>query len=356
MAELTVANLFDKALEATSTGIKASGYASAGPWDVLIPRLRAVLGETFDPAKASALSELRAAVRKAGLAKVSEGAFLADGAGLGKSAQGAAMVGAAAVSRCAAVKLLRHTYHHTRRHSHKMWIVSLPEAFSQWPHNYLKCTGQELVVRLGADHERFSPSDRAHLSTATQRGLAWVHKSQVLMDHLGAGSRGLRVLKRWFADADTTDDQLRTFATGTLVPGLKKIATKMSCGSLIVTDFVPIRHSTDAGDKKIAGANAFVWADKHDVVYIEKPFFTHNAISVFQKDERHWARIMVHEMTHREAKTKDNRYGWAGIQPSKAVFNSAAAMNNADSWALFTANAAGAMSNSDIQRSLKGTV
>lgn len=142
MAELTVANLFDKALEATSTGIKASGYASAGPWDVLIPRLRAVLGETFDPAKASALSELRAAVRKAGLAKVSEGAFLADGAGLAKTAQGAAMVGAAAVSRCAAVKLLRHTYHHTRRHSHKMWIVSLPEAFSQWPHKTSSAPGK----------------------------------------------------------------------------------------------------------------------------------------------------------------------------------------------------------------------
>ena len=70
---------------------------------------------------------------------------------------------------------------------------------------------------------------------------------------------------------------------------------------------MPIRHSTDAGDKKIAGAKAFVWADKHDVIYIEKPFFTRNAISVFQKDERHSARIMVHEMTHREAKTKDKR-------------------------------------------------
>ena len=76
---------------------------------------------------------------------------------------------------------------------------------------------------------------------------------------------------------------------------------------MIVTDFVPIRHSTDAGDKKIAGANAFVWADKHDVIYIEKPFITHSAISVFQKDERHWARTMVHEMTHREANTKDKR-------------------------------------------------
>lgn len=162
------------------------------------------------------------------------------------------------------------------------------------------------------------------------------------------------MLKRWFADEDTTDAQLRTFS-GILRDGLKKIAAKMSVGTLIVTDFVPIRHSTDVGDQKALKANAFVTADKNDVIYIEQGFFTHSAASVFQKDERHWARIMVHEMSHREAKTLDKRYGWAGIKPKKGKFPAADAMVNADSWALFTADAAGAMTRTDINRSLDGT-
>lgn len=354
MSALTVANLFDNAYEATAAGMKSADFSAAEPWAKLIPKLRKVVGDTFDPAEHLALDELRKAVKEAGKKKVAEGAFLAQGAGLANGAT-AALPSGLEISRSAALKLLRHTYYHARRSNHKMWIVSLPDSFSEWPHNF-KCTAQQLVLKLGANSERFSATEREHISNATQNGLKWVHKALIVLDDVAAGSRGLKLLKRWFADSDTTDEQLRSFASGTLAAGLKKVAPKMSAGSLIVTDFVPIRNSSDAGDQKIAGSNAFVWADKRDVIYIEKPFFSHNATAVFQKDARHWARIMVHEMTHREAKTKDNRYGWAGIKPEKGTFSAAAAMDNADSWALFVANAAGAMSKSDIARSMKGTV
>jgi Lysine-specific metallo-endopeptidase len=176
-----------------------------------------------------------------------------------------------------------------------------------------------------------------------------------VLSDTGEKSRGLRLLRRWFGDEDSTDDQLRAFGKGNLLSGLKKMAPKMSAGHLIITDFVPIRHSADAGDQGFAAANAFVWQDKRDVVYVEKAFFKHDASSVFQNDERHWARIMVHEMSHREAKTDDKRYGWAGIKPKKASFASATAMVNADSWALFIANAAGAMTRTDVRRALAGT-
>ena len=355
MSELKVANLFDNALEATSSGIKSPGFSKSEPWPQLIPKLRKAVGTTFEPAQHRALDDLRKAVQEAELKNESEGRFLAAGAAVGNGTSITAVASGPEVARSAALKLLRHTYYHARRGNHRMWIVSLPEAYGQWPHNYLKCTTQQLIVRLGEDSERFSAKERADISDATQRGLKWVHAAQILLDDVKAGSRGLRVLRRWFADEDTTDEQLRNFAANTLQPGLKKIAPKMSVGSLIVTDFVPIRNSTDTGDRKAANSNAFVTADTRDVIYIEKPFFTHSAKSVFQKDERHWARIMVHEMTHREAKTKDNRYGWAGIEPKKGTFSSAAAMNNADSWALFAANAAGAMSKTDISRSMKGT-
>jgi len=348
---LTVENLFDTAMDATARGIKAAGFSKSEPWEKLIPRLQKVVGTNFEPAEHTVLDDLRKAVRHAEQKGTDEGAFLASGAGV--ATRTAALADSQNVLRCAALKMLRHTHYHARRGNHKMWIVALPESYSQWPDRFLAGSTEQLYVKLGDSKEHFSAGDRKHISDATQRGLKWVHKAQIALDNLGARSSGLALLKRWFADRDTTDEQLRTFAA-TLKAGLKKIAPKMSAGSLIVTDFVPIRKSAD--DDSFATANAFVWADTRDVVYVEKGFFTKAASAVFQKDERHWARIMVHEMSHREAKTLDKRYGWAGVKPSKGTFPSADAMVNADSWALFVADAAGVMNKTDLSRALNGTV
>jgi hypothetical protein len=350
---LTVANLFDTAMDATIAGLKLKGFASAAPWDELIPKLKNAVGTTFDPADSTVLDELRKAIKSAQKKGDEEGKFLAGGGGVG-SLTATTTASAAEVQRCAALKMLRHTYYHAKRGSHKLWIVSLPESYSQWPDRYLAGTVTNLVVKLGADTEHFSSEQRKHIADATQRGLAWVHKAMIVLDDLKDKSRGMKLLKRWFADEDITDTQLRTFAAK-LKMGLNKIAPKMSTGTLIVTDFVPIRHSPDAGDKGFVESNAFVWADKRDVIYVEQGFFTKDASAIFQKDARHWARIMVHEMTHREAKTEDKRYGWAGIQPKKGSFPAADAMVNADSWALFVANAARAMTKTDLTRALKGT-
>lgn len=350
MSEAKLENLFDKAMDATVAGLKTPGFSKAKPWDKLVPKLKKVVGTTFEPTEHHALDDLRHALKASG----EEGKFLASGACVADP-KSKTLATDPEVARCACLKLLRHTYYHSRRGNQKMWIVSLPESFSQWPHNYLHGTHEQLIDRLGAHNERFSVKERVQISDATQRGLRWVHSAQIVLGDLGGRSRGMRLLKRWFADEDTTEDELRDFAKSKLKPGLKKIGPKLTAGHLIVTDFVPIRYSADAGDQNLAAANAFVWADKRDIVYVEKPFFKHSATSVFQKDERHWARIMVHEMSHREGKTKDNRYGWKGIRPRKGVFSSASAMDNADSWALFVANAAGAMSRTDVARSLNGT-
>lgn len=352
---LIVANLFDTAMDATVAGLKAAGFSTVKPWDSLVPRLKEAVGTNFEPTEHATLEDLRKAVRDAEKKGTKEGAFLASGAGLASNASGSTVVGNTEVQRCAALKMLRHTYYHAKRGNHKMWIVSLPENYAHWPDRYLAGTVEHMVSKLGDGNEHFSKDQRKHISDATQRGLAWVHKAQIVLDDVTDKSSGLKLLRRWFADQDTTDGQLRTFAT-ILKTGLKKIAPKLSSGALIVTDFVPIRHSPDAGDKGFVGANAFVWADTRDVVYVEQGFFTKDASAVFQKDARHWARVVVHEMTHREAKTEDKRYGWKGVKPDKASFPSADAMVNADSWALFVADAAGAMTNTDRARALNGTV
>lgn len=357
MSELTASNLFTKAYHATSASLRLGGFTPTEPWAKLVPRLLQVAEASgFNPAEHKTLDSLRQALDDAAKKSIDEASFLAQGAAVDIKDAGAAIASAAEVSRCAALKLLRHTYFHARRDNHRLWIVSLPNSYTQWPHNYLAGSRQQLIARLGTDQERFSRTERLQISDAAQRGLRWVHKALLVLDDLTDGSRGLRLMTRWFGDEDSTAQQLRDFADAKLRPGLKRIAPKLSGGSLIVTDFVPIRASTEAGDKRAAASNAFVTsADVMDVIYVEKPFFSHSASSVFQKDERHWARIMVHEMTHRECATLDHRYGWNGIKPAKAGFNSAKAMANADSWALFVANAAGSMSKTDIERAKKGT-
>lgn len=351
MPELTVENLFDTAYAATVAGIQDAGFSPDEPWGKLLPDLRRVVGkrhfqEAHEPALKALRDQLASAVNKGG----KEGDLLSKGAASGA---GPALADAA-VQRSAALKLLRHTYLLREVGNQAIWIVSLPKSYSGWPDRYLKGTAAELVARLNDADEQFSADDRKHISDAAQTGLKWVLKAQVALDDLGASSPGLALLKRWFADEDTTDDMLRTWG-GALKAGLKKIAAKLGAGSVTVTDFVPIRHSPDASDKGFLKANAFVWVDKSDVIYVEPAFFVRNAKNVFLDDAKHWARIVVHEMTHRVMATEDKRYGHAGLKPSKAVLPHASAIVNADSCAIFVADAAGAMEDAVRSRALNGT-
>lgn len=164
----------------------------------------------------------------------------------------------------------------------------------------------------------------------------------------------MTLLKRWFGNGTTTEAELTTFAEK-MRANLRKIANKLNGGTAVVTDFVPIRTSPDAKDIRARRANAFVVSSEtQDVIYVEEGFFSTGARNVFQDTRHHWARIMVHEMTHREATTLDKRYGWAGIGPSTGKISPADAMVNADSWAIFVADAAGAMTDTDIARATNG--
>jgi hypothetical protein len=129
----------------------------------------------------------------------------------------------------------------------------------------------------------------------------------------------------------------------------------LSSGTLTATDFVPIRHSSHAKDIDTRASNAFIVPGGQDVIYVEPPFFTRPGKAAFLSDARPWARIMVHEMSHREARTLDNRYAYKGIRPRAGAFAHAAACTNADSWATFVADAAGAMSDNERSRALNGT-
>src|SRR5215510_3964455 len=188
---LTVANLFDTAMDALVTGLKTTGFATTEPWNKMIPKLKKVVGTTFEASEHTTLDDLRKAVDHAAKNGMKEGTFLAAGGGIAGSSTGATTAATADVQRCAALKMLRHTYYHAKRGNHKMWIVSLPESYSQWPDRYLAGALPQMLVKLNEGGEHFSTDERQHISEATQRGLGWVHKAQIVLDNVKDKSKGL---------------------------------------------------------------------------------------------------------------------------------------------------------------------
>jgi hypothetical protein len=355
MTNLTRRNLFDTAYDATTLAIFKSGYSVAAPWPGLVRQLRALADRNgFNDDAEQSLGHLREAIAVLKREGASEGAALATGAGLPADGLAGARPGAEAVQRCAALKTLRHTYFLRKRGAHKVWVVAIPKSYDSWPDRHLDCGPRDFLPRLDDEDEQFDAAARKCISDATQTGLRWVLKAQALLGDLSSGSPGRVLLERWFADEDTTEDELLAFGAA-LQSGLKKIAFRLGCGTLTVTDFVPIRRSTHAKDLDLVQSNAFVLAGiGQDVIYVEPPFFSRPACSVFQNDADHWARIVVHELSHREARTQDKRYGWEGLRPDAASLPHAAARVNADSWAIFVADAAGAMTGGDRARALHG--
>ena len=62
---------------------------------------------------------------------------------------------------------------------------------------------------------------------------------------------------------------------------------------------------------------------------------------------------VVHEVTHLDASTKDHRYDFKGLKRD-AKFTSAKAVANADSWAYYCADCAGALTESARNSALRG--
>ena len=84
-----------------------------------------------------------------------------------------------------------------------------------------------------------------------------------------------------------------------------------------------------------------------DVVYIESNFFVDNVGNVLP-GQTNWTRIMLHELTHLVCGTtdvpagSDSRYAWYGIGPH-AGYPGSDCITNADNWAFFAADCAGAL-------------
>lgn len=168
----------------------------------------------------------------------------------------------------------------------------------------------------------------------------------------------LTIVKRWFSDPSTSDADLDKFIA-VLSKGFKDITATLNRGSIILTDWVPLRRASTPEEIRFLNSEAFTFPcniEGLDVVYIEKSFFIDHPGNVLS-GAKNWARILVHELTHLVCGTEDvakgqARYAWYGIGPH-AGFMGSDAVKNADSWAFFCADCAGVLTESERSRALK---
>jgi hypothetical protein len=329
-----VGTRFSEAYVEISRGLASRDFSADKDWQKLVVRARKLVAiDGFDAGESGLVGDLRKTLAKGVAQGTNEAVAMLKGSGETLSGKGAnARVDAALALRLGALKTLRHTYLLKRFGGHKVWCVDLPTSFTAWPHDALAGDLAQSTRRLDDRNERFAEERRKDLGNASQEALKWVHKAMMVAGN-PKSSKNFERVARWFADGTSKDADVVS-AAAKLNLGLKKIATTLKSGHLIYVDSV-----SERGTPENAGTEAFVWGDVMDVVYIEEEFFgPRNSLSGLTN----WARIVVHELTHRDVKTKDHAYEHQGINPKN--LSAAKAIENADSWAWFCADCAGALS------------
>lgn len=284
-------------------GLASLKFSTDKDWQALVVRGRKFAGpDGFELGQASLVDDLRQKLVKADAHGTNEAVSLFRGAGETLSGTGAgALIDADLAKRLGALKSLRHTYLLKHFGAHKVWCMSLPTSFVDWPHEALKGGLGGATAKLVDRSERFTPEQRKQLSNASQEGLKWVHKAMIATADPNTEKNFARIT-RWFTDASSKQADVMASAA-ILNAGLKKLAAKLKSGRLIYTDSV-----SERGTAENAGTEAFVWGDALDVVYIEEEFFgKRNTLTGLTN----WTRIVIHELTHRELKTKDHVAGLA---------------------------------------------
>ncbi|WP_271009449.1 M35 family metallo-endopeptidase [Paucibacter sp. B51] len=352
---------------------KESNFAE--DWQPLVRKLHQLMSdEGFDAGRAQALSDLRKKVKQGestllGHKTVTEdkGILRAVG-GWTDAADGA--LDSRTKSRAATLKLLRHVYLLNKSGNRKVWLLSLPQDFHDWPTDDLHArAATEIAARqlLRSDNELFSDEDKKNLASATQHALAWCQKAGIVLANAANGISGkpgeknvaaVNLVKRWFGDPGASVVDLAGFIA-TLSTGFKAIIAMLNKGHFVLTDWVPLRTASVQNDVDYLYSEAFTFrsrAEGMDTVYIERSFFGHDAGGVVH-GHKNWVRILVHELTHLVCGTDDvnigrARYAHYGIGPHGG-FPGSAAVRNADSWAFFAADCAGVLTEGERNHALR---
>ena len=339
-------------------------------WRGLVEDLARLMGlDGFDIDRADALDELRRRATHGG-----EATRVDEADGLLRAAAPAgegSLVSEDARRRAAALKLLRHIHLEGRSGNRGVWIVALPVAFTNWPsQQFTDEAANAAGVRqlLGGRGEHFDVRQRRHLGAATAQALGWCQRAAMVL----ADARRARgpassqrddaraLVRRWFVEAGADEAHVDR-VVGDLARGFKDIVATLNRGRFVITDWVPFRAATGAVESEFLRTEAFAFrarSEGMDVVYVESAFFKPLAGNVL-RGQANWSRILVHELSHLVCGTHDvndgqSRYAWSGIGPH-AGYPSAETTRNADNWAFFAADCAGALTIGQRETALRKT-
>lgn len=309
----------------------------------LLTDLQGVLGQDGpNKSKAKALDKLRDACERGFFQKLFGSAGQKESEGILALAGG----GPAVNKKAAALKTLRHMRLLTSYGGHCVWVVSLPKPYSKWPiEEFDGANTETLKTKLGHIDEYHTRKEMRDMTASTQKASAWALKAgAVCSSTKGVGAEKAETLiKRWFADENNEDEANINRIKGVLGRGFGKIAAAATSGKMVLTEN-PVHRGT-----QFEQSEAYVWYDRLNVIYIEGAFFGKSNLLTGMTN---WARIIVHELSHSQLQTKDiethgvARYSWhpRGIGPMAGSFSTAQALDNADNWAWFAADANGALS------------
>ncbi len=352
----------------------ASAAAFEPGWQPVVGQLARMMGQDgFDVARADALDELRRRATHGG-----EATRLDEAEGLLRAVAASGDGGAVsedARQRVAALKLLRHVHLESRCGSRGVWIVALPAEFTNWPSSqFADEAGNLAAVRLllAGHSEHFDSAQRRYLGAATLQGLAWCQRAAMVLaearrlrggaavERASARGDARAMVRRWFCEAGAGDAAVDKLVA-TLTRGFKDIVASLNRGRFVITDWVPFRASRCADEAEFLRTEAFAFrarSEGMDVVYVESAFFNDFAGNVL-RGQANWTRILVHELSHLVCGTHDvndgqTRYAWSGIGPHSG-YASAETIRNADNWAFFAADCAGALTAGQRETALRRT-
>lgn len=237
--------------------------------------------------------------------------------------------------RAATLKMLYHFYLSSQRGAQDVWVYSPPKAFAQWIYDEIKPPEKTMVARLGKTSEVYSSGERKIMGEALLLALNWSLNVVAKLGNADADTK--KIVRKWFADTSTTDQQV-TEAIDKLKTGFQKIANVANSNKLIFSDEPIDRNKGGWKDW------AFIYkTEKLEVIYLQGAFLKSG------NSGKLWmcALTIIHELSHRAVNTKDHRYDSDGLKPSTGGLPYSKALENADTWAYFATDLAGKLSNSD---------
>lgn len=289
------------------------------------------------------------------LMKSDEASNIMDAAGLNPKSNTAPP--AHAVNMAAALKFLRHLYMVSERGNQQVWVLSIPKSYSHYPLRELQAVKAKPALMkavLDRQDEQFCEETRRKFGEAMMLGLAWCERAKMVLSTVKTDPRSKELVLRWLCDATISDSALESLVSK-VHAGFKKIANTLNTHQVIITDMPSLRN-----DPNYEFHEAFSVAfgpdevEEPKTIYIEKALMENYEISVLHDMKRNWARALIHECSHIDARTRDMGYGVKGIQPGVKI-PMEFAVNNADSWAFFAADCASALTDGERMRALGGT-